>query len=49
MNDCIIIGIAGGTASGKTTVAQNIKEVFGDNVELLSHDYYYHPHKYMTY
>ena len=49
MNDCIIIGIAGGTASGKTTVAQNIKEVFGDNVELLSHDYYYLPHNDMTY
>ncbi len=49
MSDCIIIGIAGGTASGKTTVAQKIKEEFGDNVELLSHDYYYLPHNDMTY
>ncbi|MBO4559142.1 MAG: uridine kinase [Lachnospiraceae bacterium] len=49
MNDCIIIGIAGGTASGKTTVAQKIKEVFGSNVELVSHDYYYLPHNDMTY
>ena len=49
MSDCIIIGIAGGTASGKTTVAQKIKEEFGNNVELLSHDYYYLPHNDMTY
>ena len=49
MSDCIIIGIAGGTASGKTTVAQKIKEVFGSNVELVSHDYYYLPHNDMTY
>ena len=49
MSDCIIIGIAGGTASGKTTVAQKIKEVFGSNVELVSHDYYYRPHNDMTY
>ena len=49
MSDCIIIGIAGGTASGKTTVAQKIKEEFGDNVELLSHDFYYLPHNDMTY
>jgi len=49
MSDCIIIGIAVGTASGKTTVAQKIKEEFGDNVELLSHDFYYLPHNDMTY
>ena len=49
MNDCIIIGIAGGTASGKTTVANKIKEVFGDNVGLVSHDFYYLPHNDMTY
>lgn len=44
MSDVIIIGIAGGSASGKTTVASKIKEVFGEDVELLSHDYYYKQH-----
>ena len=44
MSDVIIIGIAGGSASGKTTVASKIKEAFGEDVELLSHDYYYKQH-----
>lgn len=49
MSECIIIGVAGGTASGKTTVASNIKEVFQDNVGLVCHDSYYLPHNDMTY
>ena len=49
MSDCIIIGIAGGTASGKTTVANKIKEEFGDNVGLVSHDFYYLPHNDMSF
>ena len=49
MNDCVVIGIAGGTASGKTTVAQKLKEEFGDNLELVCHDSYYLPHNDMTY
>lgn len=44
MNDITIIGIAGGSASGKTTVASRIKEEFKDDVELISHDYYYLAH-----
>lgn len=49
MADCIVIGIAGGTASGKTTVASKIKEVFKDDVGLVCHDCYYLPHYDMTY
>lgn len=49
MNECIVIGIAGGTASGKTTVASKIKEVFGNNVGLVCHDCYYLPHDELTY
>lgn len=49
MNECIVIGIAGGTASGKTTVASKIKEVFGSNVGLVCHDCYYLPHDELTY
>jgi uridine kinase len=44
MNDIIIIGVSGGSASGKTTVANRIKEEFKDSVELLSHDFYYKAH-----
>ncbi len=38
----VIVGIAGGTGSGKTTLAQRIQEGVGDNSVLLQHDWYYH-------
>lgn len=41
MDNIMIIGIAGGTGSGKTTLTQKIKEAFNDDVVVLSHDYYY--------
>jgi len=44
MKDVVVIGVSGGSASGKTTVANRIKEAFKDSVELLSHDFYYLPH-----
>ncbi len=37
----MIIGVAGGTGSGKTTFANKIKEEFPDQTAMLSHDYYY--------
>lgn len=37
----IIIGIAGGTASGKTTLTSKIKEEFKEDAIILSHDFYY--------
>lgn len=38
----IVFGVAGGTGSGKTTVAQNIlHEVGADRVSYLAHDAYY--------
>lgn len=45
MHDVMVIGIAGGSGSGKTTLAQNIKEVFNDEVVILCHDYYYKDNK----
>lgn len=36
-----IIGIAGGTGSGKTTVAKKIFSAFSHNAVILSHDFYY--------
>ena len=49
MNDIIIIGVAGGTASGKTTVVDRLEKEFGDSVELLCHDCYYNAHDDMPY
>lgn len=37
----VLIGIAGGTGSGKTTLAASIAKRFGDSVVILSHDSYY--------
>lgn len=38
----IVIGVAGGSGSGKTTVALNLLKLVGDNqVAYLSHDFYY--------
>lgn len=44
MSNVVIIGVSGGSASGKTTVANRLKEACKDSVELLSHDFYYLPH-----
>ena len=41
MSNTLTIGIAGGTGSGKTTIAHNIAEVVGSAVVLLDHDAYY--------
>ena len=48
MNDILIIGIAGGTGSGKTTLAKNIAEHFGDKISLIRHDDYYKAHEGMS-
>ena len=49
MEDVCIIGIAGGTASGKTTIVNKLKKFFDDDVELISHDCYYKAHDDMPY
>ena len=36
-----VVGIAGGTASGKSTIVSYIKEFFKDDIELICHDSYY--------
>lgn len=47
--DVIVIGIAGGTGSGKSTMINNIKNQFNDEITILSHDFYYKAHNNMTY
>ena len=48
-NDVLVIGIAGGTGSGKTTITRKIVERFGDDVTVLKHDNYYKEHHNMSY
>lgn len=45
MEKVIVIGIAGGTGSGKSTMVDKIKEEFKDQITMLSHDYYYKRHE----
>ena len=40
----MVIGIAGGTGSGKTTLAKNIAKHFGSDISMLRHDDYYKRH-----
>ena len=47
--DCIMIGIAGGTGSGKSTFTNRLKEYFGDDVTVIYHDNYYRRRDDMTY
>jgi len=39
--DVLVVGIAGGSGSGKTTVVRAISEAFGNAVSVLEHDAYY--------
>ena len=48
-NNILVIGIAGGTGSGKTTLMKNLIAEFSDNVTVLSHDNYYKRHDELTY
>lgn len=41
MDNIVIIGIAGGSGSGKSTFTNRVKEYFGDSVAVMYHDNYY--------
>lgn len=45
----ILIGIAGGTGSGKSTFTNRIRDAFGDRVSILYHDNYYKAHDEMPF
>lgn len=49
MKNAVLIGIAGGTGSGKTTLARRLKNTFGDDVVLLCQDYYYNSFDNLTF
>ena len=40
----IIIGIAGGTGSGKSTFTDKLKSLFGEEITVIYHDNYYRAH-----
>ncbi len=48
-NNILVIGIAGGTGSGKTTLMNNLIQRFEGCVTILSHDNYYRRRDELTY
>lgn len=44
-----VLGVAGGSASGKTTIINKLQDYFGENIAVISHDSYYKAHPEMTY
>ena len=49
MSKIMVIGIAGGTGSGKTTITKRLIERFGGDVSVIHHDNYYKAHHDMPY
>ena len=49
MSEVMVIGIAGGTGSGKTTITKRLMQRFGDDVSVIYHDNYYKAHHDMPY
>lgn len=49
MDDIMVIGIAGGTGSGKTTITRKLMQRFGGDVSVIYHDNYYKAHHSMSY
>ena len=44
MHTVLVIGIAGGTGSGKTTITRKLIQHFGPDVSVIHHDNYYKAH-----
>ena len=49
MSDVMVIGLAGGTGSGKTTITKKLMQRFGGEVSVIHHDNYYKAHHDMPY
>ena len=43
-----IVGVAGGSASGKTEIVKTLKKHFEDKIEIIEHDNYYFAHDDLT-
>ena len=49
MDKVMVIGIAGGTGSGKTTITRKLVKCFGPDVSVIHHDNYYKAHHDLSY
>ena len=49
MSNVIVIGIAGGTGCGKSTMIEKIRNEFLEQITILSHDFYYKEHSSLNY
>ena len=49
MNEPLVIGIAGGTGSGKTTITRKLMQRFGSDVAVIYHDNFYKAHHDLSY
>lgn len=49
MSGTLIIGISGGSGSGKSTITERLAEKFGKDVTVIRHDDYYKAHHDLTY
>ena len=49
MEKAMLIGIAGGTGSGKSTFAEGLKELFTNEVTIIAYDNYYKPQDDITF
>lgn len=48
MMEPMLIGIAGGTGSGKSTFADGLKEIFPNEITVISYDNYYKPQDHLS-
>jgi len=49
MNKIWVVGVAGGSASGKTTIVNKIRDNFGEDIVVINHDSYYKAHDELNY
>ncbi len=49
MANILVVGVAGGSGGGKTTLTDNLVRRFGDKVCIVHHDNYYRAHDDLTY
>ncbi len=45
----LVVGIAGGSGSGKSSLIEEMRETFGEYIALLTHDNYYKAHDDLTF
>ena len=48
-DEVLVVGIAGGSGSGKTTVVRSVSQAFGDAIAVLEHDAYYRDQSHLSF